>query len=79
VSFLASLAHLRQRSADYQSIVLPTARSEGGREQGERCRWQMKRPERVAAVGVQRRRTVGKAHAGHRNSKTAPAHEAPPY
>ena len=24
----------------------------------------------MAAVGVQRRRTVGKAHAGHRNSKT---------
>ena len=25
------------------------------------------RPERVAAVGVQRSRTVGKAHTGHRN------------
>ena len=42
----------------------------GGRERGERCRWQMKRPERVAAVGVQRSCAVGKAHTGHRNSKT---------
>ena len=31
-------------------------------ERGERCRWQMKRPERVAAVGVQRSRSDGKAH-----------------
>ena len=30
------------------SIAIPTERSEGGRERGERCRWQMKRPERVA-------------------------------
>ena len=27
----------------------------------------MKRPERVAAVGVQRRRAVAEAHTGHRN------------
>ena len=36
-------------------------------ERWERCLWQMKRPERVAAVCVQRRRTVAKAHTGHRN------------
>ena len=41
--------------------------SEG--ERWERCRWQMKRPERVAAVGVQRSRTDGKAHTGHPNRK----------
>jgi len=32
----------------------------------------MKRPERVAAVGVQRSRTDGKAHTGHRNRTPAP-------
>ena len=36
-------------------------------ERWERCLWQMKRPERVAAVCVQRRRSVVKAHTGHRN------------
>ena len=36
-------------------------------ERWERRRWREERPERVAAVGVQRSRTVGKAHTGHRN------------
>ena len=36
-------------------------------ERGERCRWQMKRPERVAAVGERRSRAVGKEITGHRN------------
>ena len=41
-------------------------------ERGERCRRQIKRPERVAAVGVQRSRSVGKAHTGYRNRTPAP-------
>ena len=36
-------------------------------ERGDRCQWQMKGAERVAAVGVQRRRAVAEAHTGHRN------------
>ena len=36
-------------------------------ERWERCRWQVKRPERVAAVGERRSRTVGKESTGHRN------------
>jgi len=31
----------------------------------------VKRPERVAAVGVQRSRSAGKAHTGHRNRRTS--------
>ena len=41
---------------------------------GERadCRqWREEGGERVAAVGVQRSRTVGKAHTGHRNRRTS--------
>ena len=38
------------------------------RERWERCRWQIQRPERVAAVCMQRSHIVGKAHTGHRNS-----------
>jgi len=36
-------------------------------ERCDRCLWQEKRAERVAAVCVQRGRTVAKAHTGHRN------------
>ena len=36
-------------------------------ERWERRRWRIQRLERVAAVGVQRSRTDGKAHTGHRN------------
>ena len=36
-------------------------------ERWERCLWQKKRPERVAAACVQRRRAVAKAHTGNRN------------
>ena len=36
-------------------------------ERWERRQWREERPERVAAVCVQRRRTVAKAHTGHRN------------
>ena len=42
---------------------------------GERadCRlWREEEGERVAAVGVQRRRAVAKAHTGHRNRAAAP-------
>ena len=38
-----------------------------GGERGERRQWREERPERVAAVGAPRSRTVGKAHTGHRN------------
>ena len=50
-SFFESLDAFASRLYDYQTISLLTERSEGGRERGERCLWQMKRPERVAAVG----------------------------
>ena len=43
----------------------------GDGEQWERRLWRKKRPERVAAVGVQRSRTVGKAHTGHRNREAS--------
>ncbi len=36
-------------------------------ERWERGLWREERPERVAAVGVQRRRLVAKAHTGYRN------------
>ena len=38
-----------------------------GGERWERRLWRMKRLERVAAVGAQRSRSVGKARTGHRN------------
>ena len=38
-------------------------------ERWERCLWQMKRPERVAAVGERRSRAVGKESTGHRNRR----------
>jgi len=56
------------RNYDQHSVALPTERSEGGSREPVRCRWQEERPERVAAVGVQRWRAVDKAHTGHRNS-----------
>ena len=49
---------------------MPTERSEGGRERRKRCLWQIKRPERVAAVGEGRRCLPPRTFAGHRNSKT---------
>ena len=36
-------------------------------ERWERRLWREERPERVAAVGERRRRTVGKERTGHRN------------
>ena len=36
-------------------------------ERWERRLWREERPERVAGVGVQRSRTVGKAHTGYPN------------
>ena len=36
-------------------------------ERWERRRWRKERPERVAAVGERRSRTVGKESTGHRN------------
>ena len=41
-------------------------------ERGERRRGRIKRPERVAAVGERRCRTVGKESTGHRNRAPAP-------
>lgn len=40
-------------------------------ERGECRRWRVKRPEQVAAVGVQHSRFVAKAHTGHRNRTPA--------
>ena len=40
-------------------------------ERWERRRWRGKRPERVAAVGVQRSRFVGKVYTGYRNKERA--------
>ena len=39
------------------------------RKRGERCRWQIKRPERVAVVGGRRSRPVGKENTGHHNRR----------
>ena len=36
-------------------------------ERGERCQWQMKRPERVAGVGERRSRSAGKESTGDPN------------
>ena len=36
-------------------------------ERWEHRRWREERPERVAAVGERRSRTVGKENTGHRN------------
>jgi len=59
-----------QRIADQQIGPLPTERSEGGRERGERCRWQEERPERVAAVEKIEDLRKPEDFFGHRNSKT---------
>ena len=48
------------------TITGPAMGSEGSAAGGG-----VKRPERVAAVGVQRRRAVAKAHTGHRNRRTS--------
>ena len=48
----------------------PACRSGTGSD-GSAAQRQKKRPERVAVVGVQRSRTVGKAHTGHRNRRTS--------
>ena len=51
-------------------------------ERWERRLWREERPERVAAVCVQRRRAVAKAHTGNRNRtiRIRPAGgETPPY
>ena len=50
------------------ALAIPTERSEGGRERGERRRGQEERPERVAAVGERGSRSVGNEVTGHRNS-----------
>ena len=57
---------------DGDNTIRGAAEAIESRERGERCRWQIKRPERVAAVGVQRSRSVGKAHTGYRNRTPAP-------
>ena len=57
-------------------FLLPSLREVAAKltegERRERCRWQMKRPERVAAVGGQRSRLVGKAATGYRNRTNSP-------
>ena len=40
-------------------------------KRGERRRWREERPERSAAVGVQRSRFIGKAHTGLQNGAFA--------
>ena len=54
---------------DHQSVALPTERGEGGRERPDRRRGRKQGGERVAAVGVQRRRTKTIATFGHRKSR----------
>ncbi len=41
-------------------------------ERCDRCLWQEKGAERVAAVGERRSRTVGKESTGHRNRNCSP-------
>ena len=66
--FFSLFARCRTRTHSSGTVrwTVPATSSETG-ERRERCRGQMKRPERVAAVGVQRRRAVAEAHTGHRN------------
>ena len=66
-SFFAILDAFASRIYDCQAIPLPTERSEGGRERGERCQWQMKRPERVAAVDKIEEKRKPEDFIGHRN------------
>ena len=54
---MLTLMHIHQGSANYKPVATPTERGKGSRE-------------RVAAVGVQRSRVVGKAYTWHCNSKT---------
>ena len=56
----------------YLSIAIPTERGEGGRERWERCRWQMKRPERVAAVDKIEDQREPEDFIGHRNRTPVP-------
>ena len=76
---LPSTAHRRVMPAGGGTFLTrrrkyPKTRLKG--ERWERCRWQMKRPERVAAVGERRSRSVGKESTGHRN-RTAGASPCP--
>ena len=47
---MAFFGTLRQRSANWQFVDVAAERSEEGREQGERRRGRIQRPERVAVV-----------------------------
>ena len=54
-------------------VVLPLAKQPGRRgERGERSRWQIQRPERVAAVGIFRGAPSTKENTGHRNRIAGP-------
>ena len=74
LSFTCKNAYKPQKNTKFICPLLDTHVSGSPIIQdGERCdrrRWRRKGAERVAAVGVQRRRAVAKAHTGHRNRKT---------
>ena len=52
--------------------MVPVRESKG--ERPDRRRWRIKGGERVAGVGVQRSRSVGKAHTGHPNRNKLKGH-----
>ena len=51
----------------YYFIGIRTVAADG--ERCKRCQWQIKRVERVAAVGRHRTTSLGVVYAGHRNRK----------
>jgi len=68
--FLLLLPHLRQCLAGYSPSLYRLSVAKEVGSDGSAAGGGVKRPERVAAVGVQRSRVDGKAHTGHRNSTT---------
>ena len=55
------------RALQAETLQHLSAMRAGWGEQGDRRLWRIKGAERVAGVGVQRRRTAAKAHTGHPN------------
>ena len=68
VFFLVFLGAFAPRSYDQKLVDLPTERAKEVGSDPTAAGGGVKGGERVAAVGVQRSRTVGKAHTGYRDS-----------
>ena len=66
---LLSIPHDRKEKVRGNKTKVRAGRGPGEGERWERCQRQVKRPERVAAVGERRSRAVGKESTGHRNRR----------